>query len=529
MMKYVRYTALIFLTSLTFSVSFSATKVQQPPAIEPLGLSDEDIKKMGLNDQEAGEVRQIFDVFNKMSPEEKAQIEELGKKTEDAMRTQKLDPNNFDDMMKFMESEGMMQPGAAPKPVEPQIKRPEPRPQPIPQPRQVQQPSQQPIVAAPVVKPSDLKTKLGDIIKHVGSFKQKAATWKPLQRKLESINLQFLNEFVYHANILKADDLLTLLSTQEFTKLRSNLERLHKGLMTYEPSMTARKEPEESPYDTLGISINATEKQIKGAFAKAKQTLDPRVVQAELEKQGLDEKAIKKAVKSARLGFSFYEAAYDILMDKEQRTELNTILKEQRGREAHQQKTTQRAFNKLNEAFTDAFFSHGLLKDIRSLLEKHKPQEFAKAQKQLAAEKKARDRLPVKVQIMAPRIQPAQTFDQFYQQMARESFARRPVPRPGAPTAGMRKPVQAPGAKKPSPAKKDDKKKDKDKKAKDKKAKDKAKEKDKKAKDKDVPLTKKEQQKAQEQFADMRDLERLLETAHKKLEAGTFTYTPIKK
>ncbi len=466
-------------------------------------LTDADIKGLNLNETEAAELRQFFDALNNLSPAEKQQLRDLGAETEKKMKEKKLDPSNFDDLVKFMEEEEREAKGEKAPAVTAEI---EEKAKPVEKP-----------VLIPVASPKDTLTLLKEIERKIESLLVKTKTREALNKKLSTLQ-QELSEFRYFIKILQASDLVLLLASKEFERLHKNLETLHKALATYEPSILARKRSGDvdDPYEMLSLEYSATPEQITKAYNTLKAAQSPEAVEVALKTSKLSEKDKKKQRKEARLTWRFIQDAYDTLIDPNERAIARKELKNKIEEEARHERTSRAAFDKLFTAFTTAFYPHEILKDIRSLLEKYKPQELELAKKTLEAEKKVAERakLPVRVETTPIRAGVTeQPYEAFYQKMAQESYMRPQYPAPAisaVPAAAGEKPgTQESEAKKAADKKKKDKE-DKEKKEKE--------EKEKKEKEAKKAAKKGITEKEVPKFSALNDIEKILKEAKDTIE-----------
>ena len=425
-----------------------------------LKLSDADIKALGLSESEAAELRQFFDAVNNLPAAEKKQIKDLASETETKMRAKNLDPNNFDDLVKFMEEQEKEAKGIKEQPAA------------VPTVEEAKPAEKAPVVY--VASPKDTLTLLRDIERKIESLLVKVKSRESLNRKMLSMQLE-ISELRYFIKVLQSPDLVLLLASKEFEKLHKNLETLHKALATHEPSIIARKRVgDDDPYEILEIEYTATPEQITAAYKRLKNTKSPEAVKKILKEKGFTEKESKKKIKEARLTWRFIQEAYDLLNDPKERALIRKELKNKIDAEARNDRASRAAFDRLFDAFTTAFYPQGMLKDIRGLLEKHKPQELEAAKKELEKEKAAAERAKKVTRIETTPMRPAfgetQPYKEFYEKMAQESYMRPQYPTPpsyaGAKPAG--EPSEKAGAaaegKKEEPKKKEGKKEEKEKK-----------------------------------------------------------------
>ena len=399
-------------------------------------LTDSDIRKLNLNDSEAQELRQFFDALNNLSPEDKQELAELGEKTEKKMKSKKyekynFDPTNFDDIVKFMElEEKELKEEEAKKKAEEAVEKVE----------KPKVPEKKPEITVTSMK--EVLPLLKDIERKIESLVVKTKTRETLNQKLSKLQLE-LSEFRYFIRILQAPDLVLLLASKDFGRLRKNLEKLHKVLAAQEPIIIARKltGDVDDPYQMLGIEYSATPGQITQAYQAKKASQSPEAVKKALKDRKLTEKDKRKFLKEADLTWSFIQDAYDELIDANRRALVRKELKNQIDEEARHQKISKAAFDKIYDALYSAFYPDAVLSDIRMLLEKHKPQELEQAKKIVEAEKKAAEemkkRQAVRLEVTPTRPTTEQPYEAFYQKMAQESYQKPvyPIQPPAAPSA----------------------------------------------------------------------------------------------
>lgn len=492
-------------------------------------ISDEELKALNLDPKEAEELRQFFDALNNLTPAQKQELEEIGKATEERMRQQDLDPNNLDDVMKFMETEGLMeqQPPNGQKPSEKKEVKEKPlpaRPQPE---RPAPTKAEKPEVFA-VSSPADTLTMINELSHHLASLRQKAITMPSMIEKLDSIENE-IAQLSFYLNVLRSPDLVKLLGSKESVNLHSTLEKLHNTLKTYEPSISARKRSDvinyDDPYEVLELPYTATDAEIKARYTELAAQRSPEVVEKQLRKEGCDEKICKKMIKAARRTFDLIQGAYDSLTKN--RASVDDYLRTKMAKEARKEAASGRAFDSLFAGMTASFTKDQLLTQIHQLLEKNKPQELAQMKAQVELEKKVYERS--KKRITVPQARPSQRptggqFDPFYKKMAQQ----RP-PAPMKPTRGegtpkpkgerKEKPEKgATAAEQSDKGKKDDKKKDEDKK----KEEEKKKEDDKK---KDGKKSGEPSKEDVAKLAEIGSLGKLFETAKKQKDVEV-TYPP---
>ena len=219
--------------------------------------------------------------------------------------------------------------------------------------------------------------------------------------------------------------MIALLGSKDYSKLHKNLEALHRSLVTYEPSIIARKRSGDldDPYELLDIEYDASPERINEAYKKLKAAKSPEALEKQLKKQGIGEKDRKKRLKEARLSWSFIQDAYETLKNPNERALVRKELKNKIAQESRHEQSSKVAFNALFDALTTAFYPHAILKEIRGLLEQYKPQELEKATKQIELEKKVAERAKQVTRVETTPRRPAaekSPYDEFYQKMAYE-------------------------------------------------------------------------------------------------------------
>ncbi len=416
------------------------------------------------------ELNQIVEALNDLSPDQLKELEDLGRATEERMKSQNLDPNKQSDWKKFMENEGMMQP-------QPQR---EPRPRPRPKPRPQRMKPMQPVKPIPVAVTSqaDTKVMIDELINHLESLKQKAITRTAITKRLGTIQNQ-VDQFDLYLNLVRSPDIITLLSSKEFERLHGTLDQLHKNFVSLEPSISARERSlilnEDDPYEVLDLPYSATPEEIEARFTDLASERSPEAIKAQLDAEGCEAKPCKRMVKLAERTFRLIKRSYEQLKDPEKRAKLDATLTDKITRETTKEQISMRAFDQLFTAMNKAFTTDRVVGQLKQLLEKHKPQELEQAKLQQQREKEAFERS--KRRVIVPQIKPRMKgrqkgpYDSFYRKMGQKRYGRPGGPRrqPGRRGRPQRRPqpkgkAAAPdkGGKpsdKPS-AKKDDKKKD---------------------------------------------------------------------
>ncbi len=392
-------------------------------ASQAFKLTDDDLKALGLPETEAEQLKQFVEALNTLSPAQKAQLEEEGRRIEKEMRSKGLDPTNFDDMMKYMEDSGMA-PGGAAKPQQPVKRAPEALPI---------EPIAEKATIVAVASPSSTAAMLDDILKHLSSLRQKAVTRPAIGKKLESLQHE-LSELAHYIPLLKSQDLIVLLSSKEFVQLHETFEALHKALATFEPSIIAGKSQlfdENDPYDVLGVPYEATKEEIQKRFNELKEQNSPKAIEALLKKEKVPARTIKKQVKRASIAFGSLERAYKILSTPKLRADVDKKLHKKIQKETARERTSMRAFTDLYTQLSSILKSN-LLMSIKQLLERYKPQELALARAQMEKERMQYERSKQVVKI--PHVPLRETggfggpYEEFYRKMAQESYMRPQYP-----------------------------------------------------------------------------------------------------
>lgn len=94
-----KYLKKIFIFTLT--LFFLPIHAEQPL----FQLSDADLGALNLKDDELAEFKQFVDALNNLPPQDQDYLKKLGQEMEQQMKDKGLDPNNFDDVAKWMETQ----------------------------------------------------------------------------------------------------------------------------------------------------------------------------------------------------------------------------------------------------------------------------------------------------------------------------------------------------------------------------------------------------------------------------------------
>lgn len=402
-------------------------------------ISEDELKAMNLDPKEAEELRQFFDALNNLTPAQKQELEEIGRATAERMRKQGLDPDDLDDLMKFMESEGLAD-QQSPKVQKPPVKEEKPMPAPRPQPAPLARPpmkAEKPDIIA-VTSPTDTLSMIKELSQHIASLRQKAITMPAMVTKLDTLENE-IAQLSFYLNVLRSPDLIKLLTSKDFVRLHGTLERLHTSFKTFEPSISAKKRSTvvnpDDPYEVLELPYNATDDDIKARYTLLAGQRSPEALKKQLKEEGYDEKAQKPMLKAAQRTFDLIQNSYNALTKN--RAQVDESLRATFAKESRKEASSMRAFENLFAALTAAISREQLLQQTHQLLEKHKPEELAQMKAQVELEKKVYERS--KKRITVPQARPSQKpqaspYEGFYKKMGQQ---RPPAPfKPGRDMGG---------------------------------------------------------------------------------------------
>lgn len=403
---------LYFLIFCSFMVSFAKKT-------DNFQLSPSDLKSLGVSEAEAQEFQQFINALNNMSPEEQDMIAKLGQELENQMRSNGLDPNNSDDVFKWIESQ---QAGGAPltgKPTKPATILPDTKIS-----KQEMKPTTS--VIRSDISINDAKKLILEIIQKLTSARQKmaflGADGGPKQKDV--------NELVFLLNVILTEDLLQHLMTQDFTKLYNNLEKLRSSLMAYEPLLSIdelAEIDEDDPYELLGIPYNATDDEIELAFDYLQSQKSPEAVTLILDQNNIQGKERKNILTDARLSFSFIRQAYEILKDPQERAIVDKLLKDKINKSKKNSQKINNAINKINNVIYTALTVDDISGEIKKLLKKYEPQQLEAAKRQGEREQKALERSKT-TKAIAPSMRQLPSnesqYDAFWQSVSQEKHAK---------------------------------------------------------------------------------------------------------
>lgn len=384
-------------------------------------LNPDELKGLNLNEKEAQEIEKFVTSLNQMDPKELESLQKLADELTLEMKNKGLDPNNPDDIFKWIDEESQKEKTAKPQ-----------------KEKKAQKEQQYEPVYTPKTTPKtelievgskeDVLKVLQDIEKYLSRVRQKAQTYEESKRKLDRWHLE-LSKLIFYLNVLQQPDLLKHLISKDFYNLQRNLEKLRNNLANYEPEFKARKagQGEEDPYEILGLPYTATQKEIKKAFLDLKKKIHPNVIAKQLESQGLSEKAKNRKLKEARLTFKFIQSAYDSLKDPKNKAMVDRLLEDKISQQEEIEESSQRAFNNIVNQLSNSIYQDDILTDIERLLEKYKPEELEKAKKQEELEKKVFERSKEEKKVIPSAKsfeQQQDPYEEFYRHLAQQDWQR---------------------------------------------------------------------------------------------------------
>ncbi len=340
------------------------------PATGNLELTPEEIEMLKSNSPfgpiSEKEIMEAQEFFNKLTPEEKQEIE-------------KLSQDFLNDLQKAFdeEQEASVQSEQSSEP-EPKVEEEKSKP-----------------IAKPTLKQTDkefAKKLIRALISNIQELKQEAQNDDSVARRLNAW-ITDINDLVYYLNVLDKDSLIAHLVSSDFQRIYNNLIKLNDAL---EESIALFKvkavlsEETEDPYEVLGISTDASTEDIEAAFNRLKNERDPQIVEKKLQEEGLSEKDIQRKVKEARLSFGLIETAYESLKDPKSRKQVDLDMLSRQGPEKKSKNVSQKAFNKILKAFGTAFYDDAILADIKKLLEKYEPEAIERKKQIEQAQQEAK-------------------------------------------------------------------------------------------------------------------------------------------
>lgn len=348
-----------------------------PKPMEKLRLSDEDIanlEAMGFAREEALEMAKLIE---SMTPEEQNALAQVGQQVAKDMSNSGLNPNDPEQMMNFLSSQGKAAPTA---PVTPKIDTKTSAPFPP-----INEPA--PHVKTELVKnprvSTDIQLLIKEILDHIESLRQKASTTWKMSKKIEVKFKNELDELVFYLNSINKKELIPYISSQEFSHLYSTLEGLHKALITYEPRIAVFPFFEEdeiiNPYKVLGISTKANKKEIDSTYKKLKDKYDPQIIVTSEKFRKLNKKEQKKLLIQSKLAFDEVKEAYDSLSNPKEKAAIDKELMEFEFLQETNEQLSDNNFEVLINILQEAIYFHKLVKEIQSVLQKYAPEEKKKS------------------------------------------------------------------------------------------------------------------------------------------------------
>lgn len=333
-------------------------------------ISPEDFQKM---------VEELEQFFNSLSPEERAELEEIGRRelrnmNIDPDTLQAIDPNQPTGFDAMMQQQGQQPPTPATPPQE----------------------EEKPIIPQQGVRTTqEIQRTLGTLIEHLNFLSAKASSDQALSHApLLAANRLVINRLLAYAKIINKPQHHERLTTTDTTTLFNSLYDLSHTLKNHEPSIIflegIKNDNEEDPYDILNLTEDATAQDIEKAYQRLASKKDPALIEENMRSRGLSEKDIQRSLKDARLGMNLIKQAYEQLKDPKLRAQVDRSrsARQETGRDA-QEKSTQ-AITKVMNGLTRTIDQQNLLNELENFLKKHEPEELAqrKRQEQAEAERK---------------------------------------------------------------------------------------------------------------------------------------------
>lgn len=351
----------------------------------PEGVSEADFNAM---------VSQIQEQLEKMSPEE---IEKLQKEAEEML---------INSGVSREEIEAFKQGPAGAYPPE----GPAAQPMVTPPASLAAQPAA-PILPAPQIMPlakaelpsliseSEVAGVLKKLIRHATALREQIALTDAL-RSLRSWSTS-LNDIIFYVKVIDSKaELRKRLTTKEFAPFFEQLQRFATALDDQQAQLQSTTEPmseEENPYDTLRISQNASNKEIKKAAKELLAEKDPEALKKRLTEEGADPLDIKRQVQSARIARAQIKEAYEKLTPPENRKQTDRQLKALREQQKSSEQALKTAATELNRLFSQR--ATAIIRSAEEFLKKYEPAELARKKEMDAAEAKQRKEQEARAQL----------------------------------------------------------------------------------------------------------------------------------
>lgn len=221
---------------------------------------------------------------------------------------------------------------------------------------------------------------------------------KSLQHKLAIMGAlhapwhEDLADLIRYLAILRDSSTLPALLKNEFHAIPATLRDLKSVMELHEPRYAtgiSSESSDDSPYDLLGITSNATQAEIDDAYEQLKSSIAPEVIRSELIKQGFSGKDLARSVKDAQRAWSMIEDAYEQLSDKNMRAQIDRAqINERKSAEIHRAQSED-ALAAMRQAINEMVYQQQLLVQLQMFLQTFEPEKMAALQK-FAKESEAR-------------------------------------------------------------------------------------------------------------------------------------------
>lgn len=350
----------------------------------PEGVSEADFNAM---------VSQIQEQLEKMSPEE---IEKLQKEAEEMLINSGVSREEIEAFKQgpagAYPPEGAAQPivtppaAAIPEPIAPAL----PAAQLMPLPK-AELPA--------LISESEVGTVLKNLIRHATALREQVALTDAL-RSLRSWTSS-LNDMVFYVKVIdNKAELRKRLTTKEFAPFFEQLQHFGSTLADQASRLGGTAEErteEENPYDTLRISQNASNKEIKKAAQELLAEKDPEALKKRLTEEGADPLDIKRQVQSARIARAQIKEAYEKLTPPANRKQTDRQLKALREQQKTSEQALRTAATELNRLFSQRATT--IIRSAEEFLKKYEPAELARKKEMDAAEAKQRKEQEARAQL----------------------------------------------------------------------------------------------------------------------------------